>query len=657
MHLNVTHAPCAQHSSRRGSNATVMQGIGSMCGIAGFFLREGQASLATVRGMCDQIRHRGPDDEGYHVDGGCAIGMRRLSIIDLSTGHQPMANEDRSVWVVFNGEIYNYQDLRRDLLTRGHRFQTNSDTETLVHLYEEEGAGGLRRLRGMFAYAVWDARRKRLFLARDRFGKKPLYYAIRPDGIYFGSALKCLRAAGVPAEIDSEALRFFFQFTYIPEPMSSLRGVRKLPAGSWLAYDADGTAREGRYWQFPAPVAGTPPDFSEADTCARLREKFDESVRIRMIADVPLGAFLSGGIDSSSVVASMALASPEPVRTFSIGFEESAFNELEYAAMVARQYHTDHHEIVVRPDAVDLASRLVQHFDEPFGDSSAIPTFIVSEFAARHVKVALSGDGGDELFAGYTRFQALRKLQNLDRVPGKLRALISWVADRLPYSAYGKNYLHMLSRSTALERYFESNFAPWFLRRELLQQDWMLPADSAYLASALTTFLLPGNADLLSQALFFETTQNLPGDMLVKVDRMSMANSLEVRCPFLDHELGELAASVPHDWKINGGKGKYILLRALGDRLPPPLLSRGKMGFGVPLSLWFRASLRTFLWDHLTSASFLGRGIVSPAFVRQMLREHDSGRRDNAHWLWSLLVLELWFQQLEAQPAPVHCYD
>lgn len=628
-----------------------------MCGIAGFYLRDGKAEVSAVRAMCDQIRHRGPDDEGYHVESGCAIGMRRLSIIDLSTGHQPMSNEDESVWVVFNGEIYNYQGLRRDLLARGHRFATNSDTETLVHLYEDEGADGLHRLRGMFAYAIWDRRRRRVFLARDRFGKKPLYYAVLPHGFYFGSELKCLRTAGVPAEIDAEALRLFFQFTYIPEPLTCFRAVKKLPPGSWMTYDADGTVRQGRYWQFPEPVAETPPGFSETEVCTRLRDKFDESVRIRMIADVPLGAFLSGGIDSSSVVASMALASPEPVRTFSIGFEESAFNELEYAALVARQYGTDHHEIVVRPDAVDLVSRLVRHFDEPFGDSSAIPTFIVSEFAVRHVKVALSGDGGDELFAGYDRFQALDKLRRLDRVPHALRAFISWAADRLPYSAYGKNYLHMLSRTTALERYFESNFAPWLLRQELLQPEWMLPADGAYLMRSLAGFLLPGNADLLAQALFFETTQNLPGDMLVKVDRMSMANSLEVRCPVLDHELGELAASIPHGWKIRGGKGKYILLRALGDRLPPALLNRSKMGFGVPLSLWFRGSLRTFLWDHLTSSSIAARGLVSPAFLQRMLTEHDTGRRDNSHWLWSLLMLELWLQQLQHPVEAVHAYD
>jgi asparagine synthase (glutamine-hydrolysing) len=521
----------------------------------------------------------------------------------------------------------------------------------VVHLYEEEGAAGLQRLRGMFAYAIWDARRRLIFLARDRFGKKPLYYAVLPQGLYFGSELKCLRVAGVPADIDADAVRLFFQFTYIPEPLSCFRAVRKLPAGSWLTYDADGTVRQGRYWQFPRPVAEIPANFSADQMCDRLREKFYESVRIRLIADVPLGAFLSGGIDSSSVVASMARASSEPVRTFSIGFEESAFNELEYASMVAREYHTEHHEIVVRPDAVDLVSRLVRHFDEPFGDSSAIPTFIVSEFAARYVKVALSGDGGDELFAGYDRFQALARLRKFDCIPQALRSCISWIADRLPYAAYGKNYLHMLSRPTALERYFESNFTPWFLRQALLQPEWMLPADSAFLTRTMADFLLPGDADLLSQALYFETTQNLTGDLLTKVDRMSMANSLEVRCPILDHELAELAAAIPHAWKIREGKGKYILLRALGDRLPAPLLHRAKMGFGVPLALWFRGALRPFLWDHLGSGSFLNRGIVSPAFVRQMLAEHDSGRRDNSHWLWSLLVLELWFRELEAKAS------
>src|SRR5581483_4731388 len=554
-----------------------------MCGIAGYILREGIAQRTLVRAMCDRIRHRGPDDEGFHVAGRCAIGMRRLSIIDLSTGHQPMANEDQSVWVVFNGEIYNYQDLRRDLIRQGHRFVTNSDTETLVHLYEQEGIEGVSRLRGMFAFAIWDSRRQRLFLARDRLGKKPLYYAALPEGFYFGSELKCLLTAGVPEDIDEEALRLYFQFAYIPDPYSPFRAVRKLPPASWLVLENDGAVRQGRYWQPPAPASRPARGMTEAETGTRLRELFDESVRIRMIADVPLGAFLSGGIDSSSVVASMALQSPEPVKTFSIGFEESAFNELGYASLVAAKYKTDHHEIVVRPNSIDLVSRLIRHFDEPFGDSSAIPTFIVSEFAAQHVKVALSGDGGDELFAGYERFATVDKMRWLGAVPRPARRLLGWVAAKLPYTAYGKNYVHMLSRDSGFERYIERNYANYYMRKELLEPKWMLPADGAWLSRVFAGYLLPENSDILSQVLHFETTVNLPGDMLVKVDRMSMANSLEVRCPLLDHELAELAAAIPHSWKIRNGRGKHILLAALGDRLPPELLSRGKMGFAIPL--------------------------------------------------------------------------
>ena len=340
--------------------------------------------------------------------------MRRLSIIDLATGHQPISNEDGSLWVVFNGEVYNYQELRRQLIAEGHQFATNSDTETLLHLYEQEGVDGLQKLRGMFAFAIWDDRRRQLLLVRDRFGKKPLYYANLAEGLFFGSELKCLRAAGIPLDVDPEALRLYFQFTYIPDPWSAYRQVRKLPPGSWLLYHAAGHVEQGSYWRWPALTEEGPPGLSEEQASLQLRELFDESVRIRMLADVPLGAFLSGGIDSSCVVASMALQSSEPVKTFSIGFEEAGFNELPFAAQVAKAYKTDHHEILVQPDSVDLISRLVRHFDEPFADSSAIPTFIVSEFAARYVKVALSGDGGDELFGGYTRFVDLEKLRVLD---------------------------------------------------------------------------------------------------------------------------------------------------------------------------------------------------------------------------------------------------
>jgi asparagine synthase (glutamine-hydrolysing) len=347
----------------------------------------------------------------------------------------------------------------------------------------------------------------------------------------------------------------------------------------------------------------------------------------------------------------MARQSPQPVKTFSIGFEEAEFNELRYASLLARKYQTDHHEIVVHPDSVGLVSRLVWHFDEPFGDSSAIPTFIVSEFAVGHVKVALTGDGGDELFGGYDSFQAVDRLRRFDRLPQALRRVISGISELLPYSAYGKNYLRMISRRTPLERYFEFNYAPRYMRRALLHPEWMLPEGESFLRAAFPDCLLPDGADILSQAMYFEAGANLTGDMLVKVDRMSMANSLELRSPLLDHRLAELSARIPNSWKIRNGRGKYLLLRALGDRLPPVLLQRPKRGFGVPLPVWFRGSLRSFLWDHLTSASFLSRGFVSGPFVRHLLEEHDTGRRDNCTWLWMLLILELWFQAWR-QPLP-----
>ncbi len=619
-----------------------------MCGIAGYWQRDGVASRERVKAMCDQIVYRGPDDEGFHVQGGCAIGMRRLSIIDLSTGHQPISNEDGTVWIVFNGEIYDYRALREELILKGHRFRTQSDTETIVHLYEEEGIEAISRLRGMFAFCIWDARNQQVLLARDRFGKKPLYYAALPGGLYFGSELKCLRAAGVPLEIDDHALRLYFQFGYIPDPFSPFQAVRKLAPGSWLTCDRQGTIRQGRYWELPVAAEKPEKGLPEDEARRQLRTLFDESVRIRMIADVPLGAFLSGGIDSSSVVASMAIQSPEPVKTFSIGFEEATFNELEYASLVAKRYKTEHHEIVVKPDCIDLVTRLVRHFDEPFADASAIPTFIVSEFAARHVKVVLTGDGGDELFDGYESFFAVQNMRKFDLLPQGLRQLASQVASMLPYSAYGKNYLRMISRPNPLERYFESNYAPYFLRERLLNPSWMLPSSLEFLKETFPSCLPPDGTDILSQAAYFEATAKLSGDMLVKVDRMSMANSLEVRCPLLDHKLAELAARIPHEWKIKNGRGKHILLEAMGDRLPPELLTRKKMGFGVPIPIWFRTSLRDFLWDHLTSSRFLNRGMVSEKFVKILLKEHTSGRRNNSHWLWSLLMLELWFRDFES---------
>jgi asparagine synthase (glutamine-hydrolysing) len=594
--------------------------------------------------MLDQIQHRGPDDYGVHVDRGCGIGMRRLSIIDLSTGHQPIPNEDESCWIVFNGEIYNYQDLQDLLRQQGHRFRTQSDTETILHLYEQEGPECLQRLRGMFGLAIWDARREELFLARDRFGKKPLYYSILPHGLYFGSEIKSLRAAGVPLELDAEALKLYFQFSYVPDPASPFRAIRKLAPGGWLRYRvADGSVEQGRYWKLPPPQDKEPQGFDGPALVEELKNRFDEAVRLRLVADVPLGAFLSGGIDSSLVVASMARQTSRPVKTFSIGFEEADFDELPYARMVARQYNTDHHEIVVRPDSAGLAHKIVRHFDEPFGDTSAIPTYMLSEFTVQHVKVALSGDGGDELFGGYTRFAEIPALERWRALPGLARSVGGWLAGALPYAAYGKNYLHTITRATPLERYFGRNYAPYQLRRQLLRPEWMLPEGGEYLRRAFPD-LLPESADAVSQAEYWEAVINLPGDMLVKVDRMSMANSLEVRCPLLDQEVAAVAARFPHSWRIRGGQKKYPLLAALGDRLPPGLANRPKMGFGVPIAKWFRGELAPLLQEYLLGKRFLERGIVSEPFVRALIGEHAAQRRDNSQWLWNLLMLELWFR-------------
>lgn len=622
-----------------------------MCGIAGFYLPEGNASAQTLRRMCDAIRHRGPDDEGYHLEGGCGLGMRRLSIIDLETGRQPIANEDGTIWVVFNGEIYNYRELRASLEAHGHRFRTQSDTETLAHLYEQEGIDGIARLRGMFAFALWDARQRRLLLVRDRFGKKPLYYAEVGGGLYFSSEMKSLRGLPFPFTLDEEALRLYFLFGYVPDPYTPFRAIRKLEPGSWLRFDAQGRLVCGRYWKVPVPVEEADPQLRRDAACDELRRLFDESVRIRMQADVPLGAFLSGGIDSASVVASMAAQSTEPVKTFSIGFEEPAFDELRWARLAAERYGTEHHEMVVRPDSIAVVEKLASHFDEPFGDSSAIPTYMVSRFAAEHVKVVLSGDGGDELFAGYDSFRRIDRLRWLDRVPLMARRAMGAVAEALPYEAYGKNYLRVISRASPLERYFELTYAPYFLREQLLESRWMLPAEAAYFQRAFACYLAPEEADVLTQALYFEAAHKLPGDMLVKVDRMSMAASLEVRCPLLDHVLAEYAARLPHAWKMVNGTGKAIFVEAVGDRLPPELLRRPKMGFAAPIAVWFRGVLQGYLRDHLLGEGFLGRGIARRRFVEQLIEEHVRGRRSNEMWLFRLLMLELWFRQWAGELA------
>jgi asparagine synthase (glutamine-hydrolysing) len=445
--------------------------------------------------------------------------------------------------------------------------------------------------------------------------------------------------------VNPEALKLYFQFRYMPEPFTPFHAVTKLPAAHWMRYDlASGKLEQHRYWRLPAPSEEDPAKFNEAELCEELRGRFDEAVKMRMLADVPLGAFLSGGLDSSSVVASMALQSSEPVKTFSIGFEIPEYNELPAAKLVADQYRTEHHEIIVHPDSIQLVEKLARHFDEPFGDSSALPTYAVSEFARRHVKVALSGDGGDELFAGYDSTVEVERFKRYDALPGFVRSLLRGAADALPYRGYGKNLLRVMGQPDGLSRYFAHNLVPQSILDRLVKPDWAMPADLGYLQRTFADQLLGPEADMFSQALYFEAHAKLTGDFLVKVDRMSMAASLEVRCPLLDHELAEWAMSIPKHFKLRNGRTKYLLVQALKDRLPPKLLTLPKKGFGAPLTIWFRTSLRAFLHDHLTSKEFLQRGMVSEGFVRELLAEHDSGRRDHYHLLWTLLMLELWFR-------------
>jgi asparagine synthase (glutamine-hydrolysing) len=599
--------------------------------------------------MCDRIAHRGPDDAGYRVEGGTAIGMRRLSIIDLAGGHQPIPNEDRSCWIVFNGEIYNYQELRALAEGWGHRLATHSDTEVILHLYEQEGPAALQRLRGMFAFAIWDGRSGELFLAVDRLGKKPLYYTEQSRGLFFGSELKSLDAAAALGEPDPAALRLYLEYGFIPAPWSAYRGVSKLPPAHWMKVSATGEIRQvERYWRLPVPGLETGLTKQEAE--AQLRQTFDESVRLRMIADVPLGAFLSGGLDSSLVVASMARSSSR-VKTFSVGVEQEEFNELPLARLVAQRYATDHTELMLHPQAVlDLLPQIPEMFGEPFADYSAVPSYLVFQMARKSVTVALSGDGGDESFAGYTYIQQIEALRRWDSIPAWGRKLLRSVGDRLPTAARGKNVLCIAGAAHPLERYFEIagwSFRP--MREAVLHKQWLNPVAIPERRCLFGEAILEDSHDVLTQAMYFEATARLSGQMLVKVDRMSMANSIEIRSPFLDHHVVELAARMPHRWKMHGGKGKRILVDAMGDRLPPELLTAPKRGFTFPMEQWLRGPLRSMTHDILLSREFLDRGIVHSENLKALLEEHQRGRRNHSSMIWLLLVLAMWWKQQKSQ--------
>jgi asparagine synthase (glutamine-hydrolysing) len=619
-----------------------------MCGIAGFVDRDASdrgnaAPFALVHRMCEVIRHRGPDDEGIHVAPGVGLGMRRLSIIDLAGGRQPIHNETGTIWVVFNGEIYNYQDLRAELEALGHHFATSSDTETIVHAYEQWGERAFSRLHGMFGIALWDAPARTLLLARDRAGQKPVHYAERGGRLYFASEIKSLLAAGaVDRSINVHALDHYLAFLYTPRDESIFQGVKKLPPGHYLRWH-DGRTDVRCYWEVAAAetFAG-----SETEAVAELDRVLQKAVRSHMVSDVPLGAFLSGGVDSSAVVGMMARASARPVKTFSIGFDEPAFDELEHARTVARHFGTDHHEFVVRPDGLSILDDLVSHFDEPFADSSAIPTWYVSEIARRHVTVVLSGDGGDELFGGYDRYLPHPRVAQFDRlrVPG-VRTIASLVWPRLRHGARGKNFLRHVAQDAA-GRYLDS-----IAMFQADERSSLFTADVRSALSADTGAVLRRRFERFSglphesRMMRFDFETYLPEDVLTKVDRMSMAHSIESRVPLLDNDVIDFAASLPSRFKIREGRRKHVLKETLRPLLPAGILDRRKQGFGVPLGVWFRGGLTGLFADVLDSPRARQRGYFEPAFVSRLLQEHLAGRRDHTLRLWQLLVFELWHRQ------------
>ena len=616
-----------------------------MCGIAGMLAEPGRrADSRLLRAMTGILAHRGPDGDGHHEDGRVGLGHRRLSIIDLATGEQPMSNDDASVWITFNGEIYNYRELRRELEARGYRFRTASDTEVIIKAYEAFGPDCVGHLRGMFAFALWDARRRRLFLARDRAGIKPLVYAWNGRRLLFASELKALlQDPDLARELDSEALRDYLTFLYIPSPKTIFRGIRKLPPASYLLLDADGGEPEiRRYWQLEfRPEAGR----GEAEWIEGLRAQLADAVQSHLVSDVPIGAFLSGGVDSGSVVALMARAAQGPVRTFSIGFEDEAFDEVGYARQVAQRYHTDHYEFVVKPDALEALPRLAWQFDEPFADSSALPTYYVSKITREHVTVGLSGDGGDENFAGYTRYaRALALHRGLDRGPGRLvRPFLALGGRLLPTGARGQGYLALLG-ADPVERYYQIMTGGRIgALRGLLGAD---VRDSVMPGLGPDRFRAHAGAgaahDYVAALQRIDIETYLPEDILTKVDRTSMLVSLEARVPLLDHVLMEYVATMPTALKLSDAGGKAIFKRAMADALPHDVLHRPKMGFGVPLARWFRAELGDHAREVLLDGRTRRRGLLDTDAVAGLLEEHRSGRRDRATLLWAVLCLEEW---------------
>lgn len=631
-----------------------------MCGISGIYSAAAEPiRLPELMAMCDTMRARGPDDEGYFVTGDVGLGMRRLSIVDLACGRQPIHNEDRSVQVVLNGEIYNHRELRRELEAAGHQFYTASDTEVIVHLYEEYGSRCVDKLRGMFAFALWDERRQQLLIFRDRLGIKPLYYGEFDGKLVFASELKALLALHwVPRQLSWEAISHLFSFLTTPKQQSIITGIYKLPPGHMLTISRGQPLQVSRYWDLSFSDQQR---CKEGEYCERLREILTESVGLRMQCEVPFGAFLSGGLDSSAVVSTMSRLSSTPIKTFSIGFNEADFNEAGYARQVAEAFGTEHHELILQPDVVDILDDLAWHLDEPFGDCSAIPTYMVSRLAAEHVKVVLSGDGGDELFAGYDSYRSALREQRYSHIPPVLRKMMGKLGNSMAEGKKGRNFLRHIALDGA-ERYVDAGL---LFDREAQQSLFLPEAAEQIMARDSGGQLARDYQQLgghwLSKMQYLDTQNYLPLDILTKVDRMSMANSLEARVPLLDHKLVEFAATVPPELRLRQGNGKYIFKQAMRGLLPEQIIDRPKKGFAIPLRHWFRGDLNGFVQDLLLSPSSRARHIFNPGYIQKLLQLHDRGRPLELQ-LWTLISFELWCRRFldravptEARPLPGDC--
>ena len=627
-----------------------------MCGIAGIVTRGGKPARETVRAMCDVIVHRGPDGEGLHVANGVGLGMRRLAIIDLTTGDQPVSNETGAIKVVFNGEIYNYRELRADLIAKGHTFRSVGDSEVIPHLYEEYGLDFINRLNGMFAIALWDGMKRRLLLTRDRVGIKPLYYSERNGNLYFGSEVKCILAAdGSARETNPTGVDQLLTFEYTASPVTLFKDVHKLPPGGWLTW-TEGEVRKGIYWSPPAqvePFKGTVPELAE-----QLRHTVTEAVRRQLVSDVPLGAFLSGGIDSSILVAAMREVSPQPPMTFSVGFGDATYSELQYADLVARHCNTQHHREVLTPDYLSTLPDVVKQLDQPIADFSVFPTLLVSRMARKHVTVALGGDGGDELFGGYDTYVADHYASSsIDWLPRPLRAALERFARVMPLGQGKRGVANQVRRfleGAALPARWQHMRWAMFLsndaRARLYKPEFR--AQVGEQAGQLVSSLLEGpDRDRLTKQIRCDMRLYLPENILPKVDLMSMATSLEARVPYLDNDVIDLALSIPADLKVRGGVRKWILKKAFEGRLPEQILSRGKEGFSMPMKNWLNGAWNPLMHELLSDSSLTEEGIFDARYISQLMKEHETGTQNHSHTLWALMVYHLWRDRYARRPT------